>query len=157
MSIKKKRNKAERGAPEPGYSLPVPPPINAEAKAPNTGHGMTIEAILYQLSSLKDNALSFLDKQEPDSIWQSDIDACDAASAILIALQSEGIKDLEQARDLIADYNALAAQYQTLHLKYEQGRKAERLCGSFLCPDCHRKTYSGNNFCWNCGLRIDWR
>lgn len=156
MGIKKKRNKAERGAPGPGYSLPIPPPNRTGIQESGSGQGMTIDAILGQLSSLKDNALSFLDKQQPDSVWQADIDACDAAAAILTALQAESIKDPEQVWDLISDYNALAAQYQKLHQKYEQGRKAERLGGSFLCPNCHRKTHPGSSYCWNCGLRIDW-
>ena len=75
------------------------------------------------------------------------LDASDAAADILTALRAEGIKDAEQVRDLIADYNALAAQYQTLHRKYEQGRKAERLGGIFLCPDCHRKMHPGSGYC----------
>lgn len=115
MGIKKKRNK-ERGAPEPGYRLTVPPPVEM-------GEALGIR---------------------------------DSAADILTALRAEGIKDAEQARDLIADYNALAAQYQRLHQKYEQGRKVEKLGGIFLCPDCHRKTHPGNSYCWNCGLRIDW-
>lgn len=156
MSIKKKRNK-EGGVPEPGYSLPVPPLIGTDTQESGSGQRTAIDAILSQLSSLKDNSRSFQCEADPDPIWQADIDACDAAAAILTALQAEGIKDLEQVRDLIADYNALAAQCQKLHQKYEQGRKAEQLGGIFLCPDCHRKTHPGNRYCWNCGLRIDWR
>ncbi len=127
-----------------------------QAAAP--AQGMGIDAILAQLASLKDNSKSFIDGKDPeaDAIWQADVKACAAATAILSALQGEGIRDSEQVRDLIHDYNALAQQYQALHLKHEAAGKPERLGGVFLCPDCHRQTRPGNAYCWNCGKRLDW-
>lgn len=156
MGIKKKRNKAGLGAPEPGYSLPVPPPIGTGESG--TGQDMTIEAILCQLSSMRDNSKSFIDGPDADEIWQKDVDACDAATDILTALQSEGIKYTEQVRDLIADYNALAAQYQALHRKYEEPAEAVRLGTAFICPDCHRQITGRYPYhCGNCGKKLGWR
>jgi len=128
----------------------------AQAEVPIKGMG--IDAILAQLASLKDNSRSFIDGKDPeaDAIWQADIEACEAATDILTALQDEGIKDPEQVRDLIHDYNALAQQYQTLHQKHEAAGKPEKLGGVSLCPDCHRQTRPGNAFCWNCGKRLEW-
>lgn len=134
-----------------------PAPAPKEAPAP----GMTVDAILGQLSSMKDNAASFLepDPADPDGqeVWIKDIEACEAATAILTALQDEGIEDPEQVRDLIHDYKGLAKQYQDLHQKYEAAAKPKKLGGAYLCPDCNRQMRPGNAFCWNCGKRLDWR
>lgn len=90
-----------------------------KAPAEPPSEGMSIDAILAQLASMKDNAKASIGDVDPegDEIWRQDIAACEAATAILSALQDEGIKDPEQVRDLIHDYNALAAQYQNLHQK----------------------------------------
>ena len=51
---------------------------------------MPVDAILAQLSSLKDNSKSFIDGSdaEADEIWAADVAACEAATAIIIALQA---------------------------------------------------------------------
>ncbi len=127
----------------------------AQTEAPAQGLG--IDAILTQLASLKDNARSFQTGPDADPIWQADVEACQAATAILSALQDEGINDPEQVRDLIADYNALAKQYQGLHRKFEEGDRPERLGGAYICPECHRQNRPGNAYCWNCGHKLKWR
>lgn len=120
----------------------------APAEAPSKG--MSIDTILEQLAKAKD--------QTPR---QSVADACEAATDILTALQDEGIKDPEQVRDLIHDYNALAEQYQKMHQRYEEPAKVLRLGGgaraACLCPECHNQSRPGNAYCWNCGKRLDWR
>ncbi len=129
----------------------------AQAAAP--AQGMGIDAILAQLASMKDNARSFIDGKDPeaDAIWQADVEACEAATDILTALQDEGIKDPEQVRDLIHDYDALALQYQNLHHKYEAGDRPQRLGSKvYICPACHQQQRPGNNNCWNCGHRLIW-
>lgn len=136
------------------------PPLEARS-------GMGLDTILAQLASLKDNSQSFIVPEPADpeaqEIWKADVEACEAATAILSALQDEGIKDPEEVRDLIADYNALAQQYQTLHRKFEEPAKPERIGGKFgykkLCPDCHREILPRSDapHCWFCGRRLDWR
>lgn len=119
--------------------------------------GMTMEEIIAQVTSIWDRARPLLGGAEPGDVWQASIKACDAAIAILTALQTEGIHDPEQVRDLIADYNALAKQYQMLHQKYEVVARAERLGCKFICPDCHRQiSHYGAPHCWFCGKRLDW-
>ncbi|GEM_PF-4980104 len=46
---------------------------------------MRNKEIILQLESLKDNSRSFLDAKEPCSIWQEDIEALDAAIAMVKA------------------------------------------------------------------------
>lgn len=120
-----------------------------------------IDTILAQLASMKDNALSFMVKKEDaDPIWAADVAACEAATAILSALQDEGIKDPAQVRDLIHDYKALAEQYQKMHQHYEKAAQVLRLGGgaraACLCPDCRSQSRPGNAYCWNCGKRLGW-
>lgn len=128
---------------------------------PEERSGMGLDAILAQLASLKDSSQSFIVPEPADpeaqEIWKADVEACEAATAILSALQDEGIKDPEEVRDLIADYNALAQQYQTLHRKFEAGDRPERLGASYICPECHRQSRPGNARCWNCGHKLNWR
>lgn len=120
----------------------------APAEAPS--EGMSIDTILEQLAKAKDQ-----------TVWQSVADACEAATDILTVLQDEGIKDPEQVRDLIHDYNALAEQYQKMHQKYEEPAPVMRLGSgaraACLCPECHNQSRPGNAYCWNCGKRLDWR
>lgn len=131
----------------------------AEAKAPE----MSIDAILAQLASMKDNAKSSIGGADPegDAIWATDVAACEAVIDILTALQDEGIKDPEQVWDLIHDYNALAEQYRKMHQQYEEPAQVLRLGGgaraACLCPECRNQSRPGNAHCWNCGKRLDWR
>ena len=123
-----------------------------KAPAEPPSEGMSIDAIMEQLSDLKDIATSLQTPMDGDRVA-----ACEAATDILNALQDEGIKDPEQVRDLIHDYNALAAQYQNLHQKYEVEEKPVRLGNTFICPACNRQIrqlYAAH--CWSCGKRLDW-
>jgi len=118
---------------------------------------MGIDAILGHLGDLKDIAVSLQTPRDDPEPTQSRVAACEAATDILTALQDEGIRDPEQVRDLIHDYDALALQYQGLHHKYEVGDRPQRLGNKvFICPACHQQQRPGNNNCWNCGHRLIW-
>lgn len=125
-----------------------------KCKAPP--QGMSIDAILERLADLKDVAL-FLQKPRDDpDITESRVAACEAATDILTALQDEGIKDQEQVRDLIHDYNALAEQYRAMHQRYEEPEPIRRLGTACLCPDCKHTVRPDNPYCWYCGKRLGW-
>jgi len=128
----------------------------APAEAPIKG--MSIDAILGHLGDLKDIAASLQTPRDAPEPTQSRVAACEAATAILSALQDEGIKDHEQVRDLIHDYNALAKQYRKMHQRYEEPAKVKRLGAgaACLCPECNRQVRNGNAFCWNCGKPLSW-
>lgn len=124
-----------------------------KAPAEPPSKGMSLDAIMEQLSDLKDIATSLQTPMDGDRVA-----ACEAATDILTALQDEGINDHEQVRDLIHDYNALAEQYQSLHQKYEVEGKPVRLGNTFICPACNRQIrqlYAAH--CWSCGKRLGWR
>ena len=127
----------------------------SKRKAP--AKGMGIDTILENLADLKDIAASLQTPRDDPEPTQSRVAACEAATDILTALQDEGIKDPEQVRDLIHDYNALAEQYQSLHQKYEVEGKPVRLGNTFICPACNRQIrqlYAAH--CWSCGKRLGW-
>ena len=127
----------------------------APAEAPSKG--MSIDAILERLADLKDIAAALQTPRDGPEPTASRVAACEAATDILTALQDEGINDHEQVRDLIHDYNALAAQYQNLHQKYEVEEKPVRLGNTFICPACNRQIrqlYAAH--CWSCGKRLGW-
>lgn len=135
-------------------------PKGNEAASPDSmgARFMSMDTILAQLSSMKDNSISFIDGRdaEANEIWAADVAACEAATAIITALQDEGISNPEQVRDLVHDYKAQVKQYQTMHQKYEVPVRPKNFGGAWLCPDCSRRMRPGNNFCWNCGKRLGW-
>lgn len=126
-----------------------------KAPAELPSKGMSIDAILERLADLKDIAASLQTPMDGDRVA-----ACEAATDILTTLQDEGIRDPEQVRDLIHDYNALAEQYRKMHQKYEEPAPVMRLGGgaraACLCPECHNQSRPGNAYCWNCGKRLGW-
>ena len=124
----------------------------------NVTQALSIDAILAQLASMKDNALSFIvEKEEADPVWAADVAACEAATAILSALQDEGIKDPEQVRDLVHDYKALAEEYQKMHQHYEKPEKPIQLGAAYICPNCKKQLRQTNaGHCWACGKRLNW-
>ena len=156
MSKKKKRDR-DSGAPEPGYALPTPPREKRPPERPPS-KGMTVDAVHAPRGSLKETAEPFIDGTDPDAdkVLKEDVEAIEAATAILSALQDEGIKDQEQVRDLIHDYNALAEQYRAMHQRYEEPEPIRRLGTACLCPDCKHTVRPDNPYCWYCGKRLGW-
>lgn len=130
----------------------------APAEVPSKG--MSIDAIMEQLSDLKDIAAALQTPRDGPEPTASRVAACEAATDILTALQDEGIKDPEQVRDLIHDYNALAEQYQKMHQRHEEPATVLRIGGgaraACLCPRCRNQSRPGNAYCWNCGQRLNW-
>lgn len=124
------------------------------AEAP--AKGMSIDTILENLADLKDIATSLQTPRDDPEPTQSRVAACEAATDILTALQDEGIKDPEQVRDLIHDYNAQAETYRTMHQQYEAPEPIKRLGNLFLCPACKHQVRHDNPHCWYCGKRLGW-
>lgn len=92
---------------EPTIRTPVADPGIAVRATP-------IDAVVYQLASIKENARSFLTGDGDDGVWAADIRACDAAVDILTALRDEGVHDAEAVRDLLYDYRLANRQLRTM-------------------------------------------
>lgn len=50
---------------------------------------MSLQEVISQLESIRDNSANFLDPEEPDSIWQQDIDAIDEVLDILKGMKQQ--------------------------------------------------------------------
>ena len=121
---------------------------------------LTIGSILDQMRSIRENAASFLHtppEPDEDDIWTADIEAVDAASAILSALQEEGIGNAEQVKDLLFDYGLANKQLQAMHEKYEKKAlpKMDENGQRCLCPSCNWKLHAHAFYCHHCGKRIN--
>ena len=128
-----------------------------KAPAEPTSKGMSIDAILERLADLKDIATIIPTPGDGPEPMASRVAACEAATDILNALQDEGIKDPEQVRDLIHDYNALAEEYQKMHQHYEKPEKPIQLGAAYICPNCKKQLRQTNaGHCWACGKRLNW-
>lgn len=115
---------------------------------------MTMDKVLEQLSSLKDNSASFAKAEDADPIWQTDIEALEAAISILSALQDEGVCDAEALKDLLFDYNLASRQQKELHRKFEVAARALRRDGAFLCPECSHRVGVNHTHCHWCGKKL---
>ncbi len=62
---------------------------------------MSIDEIIRQLSSIKDNAESFTTKDGDDEIWREDIAVCEELISILSEMRDAGINDTKQVRKMI--------------------------------------------------------
>ena len=128
-----------------------------KAPAEPPSKGMSIDAILERLADLKDIATIIPTPGDGPEPMASRVAACEAATDILNALQDEGIKDPEQVRDLIHDYNALAEQYQKMHQHYEKPEKPIQLGAAYICQNCKKQLRQTNaGHCWACGKRLNW-
>ena len=116
---------------------------------------MSIDRILEQLSSLKDNSASFASESDSDhEIWRDDVAALEAAIAMISALQDEGVCDLEAVKDLIFDYNLANRQNKELHRKFEVADRAIRKDGVFHCPECNHRVAPNHTHCHWCGKKL---
>lgn len=117
---------------------------------------MNIEAILMQLTSIKQNSQSFITK-DSDPIWKKDVEALEWATAILSTLQDEGINDYEGLKDAIFDFTLMRKEYQKMHLKHRKAVKPIRKDGVAHCPDCNKRVHPNHTYCHWCGKLLGGR
>lgn len=115
---------------------------------------MPLDAIIAQISSIKNNSADIAKAADADPIWQVDVNACEAAIRILDALRDEGVVDADGARDLIHDYKGLAKQYRTIHAKFEVAGKPYLKDSVWHCPECNHRTTPRHSFCHWCGKKL---
>lgn len=79
---------------------------------------MSIEKIIYQLSSIKQNAESFTTEDGDDEVWRADIAVCEELISILSEMQDAGICYAEQAHKMVADF----AKRKKKEIRGERGK-----------------------------------
>ena len=93
---------------------------------------MTLDEVIYQLKSIRENSETFIEKDEPDSVWAKDVEALDEAIMTLL------ISGRLEARKV---------------------KREKTLVGHFRCPNCNAAFIEGmgkTDYCGNCGQRLDW-
>ena len=104
---------------------------------------MSIDRILERLSTLREKAME-----------AEDVTALEAATAMISALQDEGICDLEALKDMIFDYDLADRQNKELHRKFEVADRAVRKDGVFHCPECNHRVAPNHTHCHWCGKKL---
>lgn len=100
---------------------------------------MDYKRLLSQMESLKQNSQSFI-TEDSDPIWQADVEA------------------LDEAMDIIADYEKVTVQLSEMMQKYEQEKAViDRGPSVYQCPDCGASAFYGNEHCWRCGRKLGWK
>lgn len=115
---------------------------------------MSMDRVLEQLSSLKDNSESFASDKNADPIWQNNMIALETAISMISTLQDEGVCDAEALKDLIFDYNLAAKQNKENHRKFEVPAKAIRKDDVWHCPECNHRVAPKHSFCHWCGKKL---
>ena len=99
---------------------------------------MDYKGLIRQMESLKRNSKSFI-TEDSDPIWQADVDA------------------LDEAMDIIADYEKVTEQLSQMIQKYEVEKDPiDRGMGVYQCPDCSCMVNLGHEHCRRCGRRLGW-
>ena len=103
---------------------------------------MTYKEIMKQLKDLREHCNDMLqDKytKDPHGTHQKDVDA------------------LDEAMDIIADYEKATAQNAAMMQKYEMPEMAvRRSAGLYTCPLCGKRTQVGHTHCHWCGKKLSW-
>lgn len=97
------------------------------------------QQIIKQLEDLQDHCSSMVAPKDAEEIWKSDVDA------------------LQEAIDIISDYEKATAQAAAMVQKYEQPEMTiKRAAGIYTCPLCGKRTQVGHTHCHWCGKKLRW-
>lgn len=102
---------------------------------------MDYKEIIKAMKDLREHCNEMLEDKdtEPYSIWQTDVDA------------------LDEAMDIIADYEKATAQLSEMTQRYEMPEMAvRRSAGLYTCPLCGKRTQVGHTHCHWCGKKLSW-
>lgn len=98
---------------------------------------MTYKEIIKALKDLREHCNEMSEGKA--SIWKTDVDA------------------LDEAMDIIADYEKATAQASEMIQKYERPAMAvRRAAGLYTCPICGKRTQVGHTHCHWCGKKLSW-
>ena len=64
---------------------------------------------------------------------------------------------LQEAMDIISDYEKVVAELNRLLQHYETEAKPINRSGVYCCPECGRRVQFNHSHCHYCGKRIGWK
>lgn len=86
---------------------------------------------------------------EPDSVWQKDVDAIHDTIAILSELQDAGIDGLPALKRTIQ-------RLKFYKFKFDVPIPPKKGDGVLHCPQCNGRVQRGHTFCHKCGKKLGW-
>lgn len=86
---------------------------------------------------------------EPDSVWQKDVEALHETIAILSELQDAGINTLPALKRALQ-------RLKFYKLKFDVPTPARKSDGVLHCPQCNGRVQRGHSFCHKCGKKLGW-
>ena len=106
---------------------------------------MEIDSIIARLGEMKSRCDTEADKT-----------ACTEAVNIIFALSEGGVKTVEEAKDLVFDYNDFSKQYQAMYKRFGVADPVVRKDGVWHCPSCNRQANQYHSYCHACGKKLAW-
>lgn len=94
--------------------------------------------IVDDLDSLKDYC-SEMAREQPRASWKQDIDT------------------LQEAMDIVSDYEKVAVNEARMSQHYEMTAKPIHKNGIWTCPACGKKIPYHHSYCHWCGKKIGWK
>ena len=64
---------------------------------------------------------------------------------------------LQEAMDIISDYEKVVSELNRLLQHYETEAKSINRNGAYCCPECGRRVQFNHSHCHYCGKRIGWK
>ncbi|WP_297311602.1 hypothetical protein [uncultured Oscillibacter sp.] len=117
-------------------------------------NAMDMGGIIARLCELGAYSIYKAEFESIRSVREKDAEACREAAGILSALLDGGCKTVEDTKDLVHDYNALAKQYQAMYKRHGTAGHAVHKDGVWHCPDCNRRVHPHHAFCHSCGKKL---
>lgn len=97
------------------------------------------QQIIKQLENLQSHCSSMAAQKDAEEVWRNDTDA------------------LQEAIDIIADYEKATAQTVEMIRKYETETPAiHRGMDFYQCPACGKRTSRNHTHCHWCGKKLGW-
>lgn len=97
------------------------------------------QGLIRNLEVLKDHCEEMaMEDRHPCSAWKQDA------------------KDLQEAMDIISDYEKMTSDSSRMIKHYETSDKPIRRSGVWCCPNCGKRTQYNHTHCHWCGKKIGW-
>ena len=65
--------------------------------------------------------------------------------------------NIQEAMDIISDYEKVVADLNRMAQRYEIAKTARRAdAGIYMCPECGKRTYYNHTHCHRCGQKLSW-
>ena len=96
------------------------------------------QKLIGDLESIRDYCMEMA-REQPHGSWKNDIES------------------LQEAMDIISDYEKVVADSNRLIHRYETAAKPMIKSGVCCCPECGRRVQYNHSHCHYCGKRIGWK